>query len=1025
MSKPISNPYPPSLKGEGAVGEPAGYSLQNMMQEIYDADLQTGEGTSFWMDRMLGRPFRDPSVGTCGGMMSRGRTLFINYHDARHIGFAGEVSYIEESVDDFGCNTSFGKSAYNIMFSCGSPVEEKAAGIDYPSHWAGRYHCGRLSIAVKKFITENNSAVTLLDIKNESCEAEAFDMYVDSPLAVTGVEGELTGTYQDPFKNTRVYLRISADNMAAKDGMLTGRFTIGPKAEISVKVVMGFISKDIPESASEYLDYKECDSGRAFASHVRTYNQWWVDNIPYIDIEDPHLKKTVYYEWWKLRFNLLDANAGSNYIYPTFVEGCLGYNNAITLSVPWHIDDAKYFKNPVYAYGTWQSVAETSENGIFISNPGDPKHWPRWNIAQYISKAGWEAYKIHGGPRDFLERLAVYGENDVKTDMGISDTNNNYILERQYDGWDADTLSNTYAGAQDRLDSSAYTWANAKAVSEMYKMLGDNRGTERISGTADKIKDAVLKELWDDGTRQFLHRSMDGGFIPWRDINNYYPWMMEMIPVDKREYQQALKPWSDHEEFSPWPMYISNSADYRRALAAGKNLSRNYCFGNIGITLALFAKAIKRYQADYITKEDYKRLLYWTVWAHYAGGDSAYPDTNEFFSGWDEETDSIKYRSWIHHNALGKFNSTVIEDVFGLTPRTDAVIELDPIDIGLSRFAMNDTMYHGQSLSVVWDGTEEGKEYYRGVPKGFSLFVNGVRVATVDKLAHFTWDSGSGDVCVIQDNAEIKFKQACKIPATEEVKYCRGSALDFFIKVYNRATELNPPPVPDGLKASASSSTQMNIAWKPAIGALEYDLEINGEVIRAVESPYPHVHIQPGSTHKYRIRAANKAGSSEWSKEETVCALPDRGINLALSASAAASVENSSSWFSVTALNDGYDPASSMDYRHKAYSNWGGKGTQWVQYEWHAPVRIYRTDIYWFDDELSCTIPESYAIRYWDGAQWAGVLNPQGLGVLKDAYNTTAFDEVVTSKMRVEIIARPDYSTGIQEWKVFGEAYAE
>ncbi|MFM9663006.1 hypothetical protein, partial [Streptomyces scabiei] len=74
-------------------------------------------------------------------------------------------------------------------------------------------------------------------------------------------------------------------------------------------------------------------------------------------------------------------------------------------------------------------------------------------------------------------------------------------------------------------------------------------------------------------------------------------------------------------------------------------------------------------------------------WAQYVGGNTQWPDANEFWADWNGS--SINYRSWIHHNILGSSNWTVIEDVAGLRPRNDAKVELSPIDIGWSHFTVN------------------------------------------------------------------------------------------------------------------------------------------------------------------------------------------------------------------------------------------------------------------------------------------------------------------------------------------------
>lgn len=47
------------------------------------------------------------------------------------------------------------------------------------------------------------------------------------------------------------------------------------------------------------------------------------------------------------------------------------------------------------------------------------------------------------------------------------------------------------------------------------------------------------------------------------------------------------------------------------------------------------------------------------------------------------------------------------------------------------------------------------------------------------------------------------------------------------------------------------------------------------------------------------------------------------------------------------------------------------------------------------------------------------VKNASGLGVAENQYNTTTFDEVITSKLKLEIDSDGEFSTGILEWKVY------
>ena len=98
---------------------------------------------------------------------------------------------------------------------------------------------------------------------------------------------------------------------------------------------------------------------------------------------------------------------------------------------------------------------------------------------------------------------------------------------------------------------------------------------------------------------------------------------------------------------------------------------------------------------------------------------------------------------------------------------------------------------------------------------------------------------------------------------------------------------------------------------------------------------------------------------------------PIFGQNLALSATASTSY--CSSWESISALNDGFDPAHSNDRSHTVYGNWPQTGTQWVQYEWSSPVTINRAEVYWFDDDQGIDLPVSCELKYWNGSSYVTV----------------------------------------------------
>jgi len=121
----------------------------------------------------------------------------------------------------------------------------------------------------------------------------------------------------------------------------------------------------------------------------------------------------------------------------------------------------------------------------------------------------------------------------------------------------------------------------------------------------------------------------------------------------------------------------------------------------------------------------------------------------------------------------------------------------------------------------------------------------------------------------------------------------------------------------------------------------------------------------------------------------------------------------------VTALNDDFAPRNSADARHHTYGNWPNTNTQWVQYEWSQPVATRQMDVYWWIDGRGVGAPKACRVLYWNGSKFVPVKEASGLGVAANAFNPTTFDEVRTTKLRLEMDSDGQLSTGLLEWKVY------
>ncbi|XVQ88494.1 discoidin domain-containing protein [Microbispora siamensis] len=1063
----------PTFTGPAIPTPPVGYSTGNMLRAVYDSE---SSGTDFWIDRLLSRTGgSDPSDADGGILMTRGRAVFMKTHTPGTLGFAGKVAYIE-SIND--------QSAFTVAVTPGTFTEQTAQRKQAPSHWKSVHTSGNVRIEQTKFITDNNVAVANLAITNGGTASTTLQVRATSPYATSGSGNELTGTV-NAFNNlTTIRPRLSGDGFTVSSGGLNRAVTVAAGATVTVKLVMGFVTDEIPESLSEYNAYKGYDAATAFATHVRAYNRWWAANIPYFDSAEPAITKNYYYRWWLMRFNNLDANLpGQTYQFPTSVEGALGYNNAIVLTQPMHIDDLKYLRTPLYAYGDWLSAGQVSKGGRFLDNPGDPANWSN-SYTQYIGEAAWRSYQIHGGPPAVAANLAKYAEGDAKGQLSYYDHDGNGLIEYDWGaltGNDADAVSFHWrSGNLDRTES-AYVYSGALAAAKAYDVIGNATKAAEMRALATRVQNAVVNVLWDPTNRVLEHRHVATNTLdPWKEINNFYPYAVGLMP-NTATYREALRLFADPAEYPVFPFYTADQKDKAAAAAAGNPGSNNFSTINSTVQFRLFSSAIRNYPSSYITKDDYKKLLYWNAWAQYVGGDTRWPDANEFWANWNGS--SITYRSWIHHNILGSSNWTLIEDVAGLRPRDDAKVELSPIEIGWDHFAVNNIRYRDADLSIVWDDPSDGVTRYAGVPQGYSIYVNGTRAVTVDRLAPFVWDPATGTVTFTGGaTGTVSHNQAVAgMKAPQQVVHTDPRVVDELAKAGADITA-NLTNLAQGATASASytgsgtttasavdgfpinepfwgaagspnaqdwyevnfgsaktfdevrlyfkDSCPASTAYRPPSA---YQIQyLDGSTWTTVsgqaktpatpQGNYNLVKFSPVTAQRVRVLMTNPSGAKSGLTEIKIYnrggTNPPPVTNLALSATPSASY--TSSWESVAAINDGIDPPSSNDTVNPRWGTWPNQGEQWAALTWPSAVTVGRAQVYFFDDDQGIDLPASWKLQYWNGSAYVDVAGASGYPVTANQYNTVTFTPVSTTRLRVLLQSASGYSVGLLEVKAYG-----
>ena len=961
------------------------YSEKDIMMAIYKQDLANG-GDSFYMDRILARE------GVCNGnagsngnadgntFLTRGRALYMYTSSPSVIGFGGNTAYHQPLGRGNLVRVLFSNADGSL-----TTKEDTSKRVNAPSNWSSTYSVGsNLTLDIVKFIHQENVAVTTMTLTNKSAEDQAITVAADSTFAtepgkvtVNGAEQtELTGTCSSPAGLTTIYARMTGDGFEAASSddycWLSRDVTVPAGGSVELKVVIAFTTEEIPESTEQYLRFAGLGNLEAVRAQKAEYNLYWAENLPYIDVPKKAVQKAIDYRWWLERFNSLDANIpGYDYQYPVTIEGVLGYNNAIILTQPMHLQDTKWLRSPYLAYGQLLSAGNSSQSSAFLDNPGNRNNWNN-HYGQYLAEAGYEAFNVIGGGAEVAENFAYYFGHDA---TGQLDHYGNHIEGRDLiayrnnymTGNDADTISMHApgTGTWKAHGENAYVWAAADAAAKLYEQLGNTEQAKYYRDLADKIKADVLELMWCEECQKFetyavrptgtQHNANQPNLVKYTESNNYNYFAVGLVPDDAAsvtKYKEALKAFSNGKEFPIFPFYTANQVHNQEV--SGSN---NFSNINFTVQLRLYESALRTYDKEqtYITDDMLAMMAEWMAWNVYPdAGDIRYPNNNEFHNI-DGRTYENYYRSWIYHNILGNYTYLFIEDMAGIQPRSDEKIELSPIDFSYDHFMVNNVRYHGHDLTVVWDKPDDGKTWYNECPEGYSLYIDGTLAFTLKDLAHVVYDS-----------------------ATKEISFPDGAV--------EIVTNNGGAAIPTAMNTAITEEKVLNMLEKSGVHGMTNLAE--GAEVTATFTP-------------------DKARAASWAEKHR-----------------ADGSDSTSKAVNETAP----DPQAVVDGTTVDMPFWGNYGSvnerDSLTLKLSSKQTVDMATLYFYNDRQTngYSEPSKFAVEYWDGEAWQAVRQQTRTPSAPRAnYNAVYFAPVETDQFRFTFTNKDKGFTAVTEIQLFNE----
>ncbi len=448
-------------------------------------------------------------------------------------------------------------------------------------------------------------------------------------------------------------------------------------------------------------------------------SQWMEENIPLFECSQKNFEEMYYYRWWTLRKHIKETPVGYGMTEFLVNRSYADKYNLIACAIGHHIYESRWLRNPEYL----NQIIHTWYRG----NEGGP-------MAKMTKFSSWNADAVLG-------RYMVDGNKEFLLDM-VKD------LEAEYARWEkTNRLPNGLywqGDVQDGMEESisggrrkqyarptinSYMYGNAKALSLIGIMTGDEGMAMKYGLKADSIKTLVQDKLWNTD-HHFFETMRGDASAEVREAIGYIPWYFN-LPDASSKYTVAWKEVMDEKGFSA--PYGLTTAERRHPEFRTHGVGKCEWDGAIwpfasAQTLTAMANFMNNYPQTVLTDSVYFHHMERYVESQHHRGRPYIGEYLDEVTGYWLKGDQERSRYYNHST----FNDLMITGLIGLRPRMDNTVEVNPLipEGKWDYFCLDNVLYHGRNLTILWD--KDGSRYQRG--KGLHIYVDGKEVGHSDTL---------------------------------------------------------------------------------------------------------------------------------------------------------------------------------------------------------------------------------------------------------------------------------------------------
>jgi len=483
---------------------------------------------------------------------------------------------------------------------------------------------------------------------------------------------------------------------------------------------------------------------------------WFINNIPFLEIDDAEIQQIYFYRWKLLRSHIREIGPQGTTMLE-FLDNVPWARQPYTDlndSASFHLMEARWMRDPavvddlidhLYAGGAndrhfSESIAAATRATTLVT--GDPAAAVRHlDAMQYIYNA-WDDHFDRARNLYWIEPLLDATEYTISSiDASGAGFTDHPSKDQNHNGFTG--------GFAYRPSINSYQYGNAIAIAQIATDAHQPDVAKDYRERAERLRSAMLAQLWNPELQHFTDRYQrstpyvtGGDFIRGRELVGYVPWAFELPSQDDSASSKAYADaWSHllspdqlagaHGLRTVEPSYPRYLTQYRYDQATG----RPECQWNgpswpfqTSQALTGLANLLDDYPSVNVSAADYLRLLRQYTHQHFLP--SGNPDIQEDYN--PDTGAPIVGLPRSHHYFHSTYIDLVLSGLIGIRPRADNVLELVPLvpiqpgtNHRIRYFALQDLAYHHHEISVFYD--EDGSRYRIG--SGLSIFVDHRRVS--------------------------------------------------------------------------------------------------------------------------------------------------------------------------------------------------------------------------------------------------------------------------------------------------------